>query len=84
MCADTMGALGAFIGDLVSAFKPPNVEYVHSKIYLSLRFKLCISPPEPKRQREPARVAEKRTAARNLLCQPFSIFSLEHRVLTII
>ncbi|PIL24008.1 hypothetical protein GSI_13759 [Ganoderma sinense ZZ0214-1] len=26
MCADTMGALGAFIGDLSSAFKPPDAE----------------------------------------------------------
>ncbi|KAI0647065.1 hypothetical protein C8Q79DRAFT_1009211 [Trametes meyenii] len=51
MCADTMGALGAFIGDFSSAFKPQTPE----------------TPPEVKRRNEPANVSEKQTPARSLL-----------------
>ncbi|KAI0670368.1 hypothetical protein C8Q78DRAFT_1035864 [Trametes maxima] len=51
MCADTMGALGAFIGDFSSAFKSPTPE----------------TPPEVKRRNEPANVSETPTPTRSLL-----------------
>ncbi|KAH9854243.1 hypothetical protein C2E23DRAFT_754086 [Lenzites betulinus] len=51
MCADTMGALGAFIGDLSSAFQSPAPQ----------------DPPEIKRRNEPANVTEKPKQARNML-----------------
>ncbi|KAI0362114.1 hypothetical protein OH77DRAFT_20625 [Trametes cingulata] len=51
MCADTMGALAAFIGDFSSAFKPASPE----------------STPEVKRRTEPADVTERPLPARGLL-----------------
>ncbi|KAI9064447.1 hypothetical protein FKP32DRAFT_1685733 [Trametes sanguinea] len=51
MCADTMAALAAFIGDFTSAFRPPEPEI----------------PPEPKRRHEPANVSERLTGSRSLL-----------------
>ncbi|KAI0636957.1 hypothetical protein C8Q77DRAFT_1095313 [Trametes polyzona] len=51
MCADTMGALGAFIGDFSSAFKGPAPG----------------TPPETKRRNEPANISEKPAQARSML-----------------
>ncbi|KAI0336552.1 hypothetical protein GY45DRAFT_1291461 [Cubamyces sp. BRFM 1775] len=51
MCADTMGALGSFIGDFSAAFKTPSSE----------------APPEEKRRNEPAQVTEENVQPRSLL-----------------
>ncbi|KAI0780919.1 hypothetical protein BD413DRAFT_660017 [Trametes elegans] len=52
MCADTMGAMGAFIGDFSSAFKSPTPDR---------------TPPEVKRRNEPADVSKKPAHGRTLL-----------------
>ncbi|KAI0831319.1 hypothetical protein BC628DRAFT_1312257 [Trametes gibbosa] len=51
MCADTMAALGAFMGDLSSAFRSPTTP----------------EPPEARRRDEPADVSEKPTQVRSML-----------------
>ncbi|KAI0374905.1 hypothetical protein BV20DRAFT_1032957 [Pilatotrama ljubarskyi] len=51
MCADTTGALAAFIGDFSAAFRPTTSE----------------TPPDVKRRNEPADVTEKLVPARGLL-----------------
>ncbi len=61
-----MSALGAFIGDLSSAFKPPAAEFV-ALTSISASTDIRSRSFEPKTKREPANVSQKAVSSRGLL-----------------
>ena len=83
MCADTMGVLGTFIGNVASVFKPPNQGYVRDLGWrVWLVFDVCLyRPPEPKRKREPAHVSEKSVAAPGLLGEFRALYRLNEKII---